>query len=74
MAFNQLLDGRFVIIDEEGEINLFAKNKSGTLLEKVGLLHAHQKDTKFIKESIDDFERIVIDDDFMILKDKIIYL
>ena len=74
LAFNQLLDGRFVIIDDEGEINLFAKNKSGTMLEKDGILHVHPKDTKYIKDSIDDFERIVIENEFMILKEKIIYL
>ena len=38
------------------------------------MLHVHAKDTKYIKSQIDDFERIVIEKEFMILKDKIIYL
>ena len=44
------------------------------MLEKEGTLHVHPKDTKYIKDSIDDFERIIIENEFMILKEKIIYL
>ena len=44
------------------------------MLEKEGILHVHPKDTKYIKDSIDDFEKIVIENEFMILKEKIIYL
>ena len=36
LAFTQLLDGRFVIVDEEGDIILYQKNKTGTKLVKSG--------------------------------------
>ena len=44
------------------------------MLESLGQLHVHSRDTQFIKDSLDDFERLVIDEEFMIVKDKIIYL
>ena len=74
LAFTQLLDGRFVIITEEGDIILYKKNKTGNKLEKAGMYFVHPDDTKFITDSIDDFERIIFDNEFLVLKSKIIFL
>lgn len=36
LAFTQLKDGRFVIINDDGEILLYEKNKAGIRLMKAG--------------------------------------
>lgn len=36
LGFTQLKDGRFVIINEDGGIMLYEKNKTGTKLERAG--------------------------------------
>ena len=74
LAFSQLLDGRFVVITEEGEIILYQKNKTGNKFEKAGKFFVHDDDTKFITDSIDDFERIIFDHEFLVVKSKIIFM
>ena len=36
LAFTQLKDGKFVLINEDGEILLYEKNKQGNKLQKSG--------------------------------------
>jgi hypothetical protein len=52
LAFTQLVDGRFIIIDEEGCITLYEKNNAGNMLVKAGKFFIHLEDTQFIIKSI----------------------
>lgn len=41
LGFTQLKDGRFVIINEDGNIMLYEKNQTGTKLERAGQFFVH---------------------------------
>lgn len=74
LGFTQLKDGRFVIINEDGGIMLYEKNKTGTKLERAGQFFVHAEDTKFIVDSSKDFESFIIDKEVMIFKSRRIFL
>ena len=67
LVFTQLADGRFVLIDEEGDLIIYKKNKTNTKLVKAGKFFVHSQDTEFIIEACGDFEQVIIDSEVLVI-------
>lgn len=74
LAFVKLHDGRFVIINEEGQIQIYSKNSLGNKLEKQGEFHIHVKDRDYITKNIKEFNPIFINSEVLVVDSHIIYL
>jgi hypothetical protein len=48
LAFKQLKDFRFLVIDDVGDIKLYSMNAKGDQLEQSGSLHTHPEDREYI--------------------------
>lgn len=67
LVFTQLADGRFVLIDEEGDLIIYKKNKTNTKIVKAGKFYVHPQDTEYIIEACDDFEQVIIDSEVLVI-------
>jgi hypothetical protein len=67
LVFTQLKDGRFVLIDEEGDLIIYKKNKTKTKLVKAGKFFIHAEDIEFIIEACDGFEQVIIDTEILVI-------
>ena len=53
---------------------IYIKNLTGDKITKEGQFFVQREDTKFIMETIGDFENIIIDDEALVIKQRVIFL
>ena len=74
IGFKQLEDGRFIIIDHDGELNIFVKSKNGQKLLRQGAFFIHDYDLSYLLNTVKDYQDILLDDQTMIVGSKICFL
>ena len=74
IGFKQLADGRFIIIDHDGEVNIFVKSKNGQKLLRQGAYFMHDYDLSYMVNTVKDYQDILLDDETIIVGSKICFL
>lgn len=74
LAFKQLKDFTFIIIDDQGSIKLYELNAKGDRLEHRGNLYTQEEDKQFIVKNFGDYEEILLDKEALVVKSRVIYL
>ena len=74
IGFKQLEDGRFIVIDHDGEVNIFMKSKNGQKLLRQGAFFMHDYDLSYMVNIVKDYQDILLDDETIIVGSKICFL